>query len=83
MVYKIKKIKPIDNYNLIVDFECGDTMIYDMNDDINTLPHYDDLKKIEGLFNQVKIDESKTIIYWNEYIDLPSDILHKYGKLKI
>lgn len=83
MVYKIKKIEPIDNYNLIVDFECGDTMIYDMNDDINTLPHYDDLKKIEGLFNQVKIDESKTIIYWNEYIDLPSDILHKYGKLKI
>lgn len=80
MIYKIKKIVPLDNYKLLIDFDNGENVTYDMEEDINSLPHYDDLKRINGLFKQVKIDESRTIAYWNDYIDLPSDILYEYGK---
>ena len=28
---------------------------------------------------QVKIDKSRTCVYWNDRIDLPSDTLYEYG----
>ena len=38
------------------------------------------LKTVTGLFDQVQLDASRTCIYWNDEIDLPSDILYEYGK---
>lgn len=79
MLSRIKKIEPSYDFTLKVEFDDGKKVIYDVKDDINTLPYYDDLKKIAGLFNQVKLDESRTIVYWNDYIDLPSHTLYEYG----
>ncbi len=31
------------------------------------------------LFQQVQLDPSRTCVYWNEDIDLPSDVLYEYG----
>ena len=42
---------------------------------------YRDLATIHGLFNQVQLDPSRTCVYWNDEIDLPSDTLYEYGKL--
>ncbi len=50
-----------------------------MGEDIDTLPRYSVLKTIPGLFPQVKLDQSRTCVYWNDEIDLPSDILYEYG----
>ena len=80
MIEKIKRITPIENYILLVEFDDGVTVHYDMNDDINTLPGYDDLKNITGLWKQVQLDESRTCVFWNDYIDLASDIIYEYGK---
>lgn len=80
MIPKIKSIIADDNFILKVLFDDGKNVAYDMSDDIENLPHYDDLKKVVGLFRQVKLDESRTCVYWNDYIDLPSDILYEYGK---
>lgn len=41
--------------------------------------YLDILKFIDGLFDQVQLDESRTCIFWNEYIDLASDTLYEYG----
>lgn len=76
---RIKKIEPSCDFTLKVEFDDGKRVIYDVKDDINTLPRYDDLIKIVGLFNQVKLDDSRTIVYWNDYIDLPSHALYEYG----
>lgn len=46
---------------------------------MNTLPDYDGLEKIEGLYKNDKLDESRTCVYWNDRIDLPSDTIYKYG----
>ena len=47
---------------------------------MNTLPDYDSLKKTEGLYRNVKLDESRACVYWNDRIDLPSDTIYEYGK---
>ena len=81
MIPKIKSVTPLENYFLHVIFDDGRDCLYDLNDDIKNLKGYDDLKNIHGLYKQVQLDESRTCIFWNEYIDLPSDIIDEYSKL--
>ena len=81
MIPRIKSVKPMKNYMLEVDFDDGKKVLYDVNDDIATLPGYEDLKNIYGLFEQVQLDESRTCVFWNDEIDLPSDAIYEYGKV--
>ena len=74
MIPRIKSVKPISDYRLYVVFDDGKTVIYNVKDD-----SYKDLETIYGLFNQVQLDTSRTCVYWNENIDLPSDIIYEYG----
>ena len=55
-------------------------MLYDVKEDMDQIESYRLLRMIPGLFQQVSLDKSKTCIYWNDEIDLPSDILYVYGK---
>ena len=81
MIPRIKSVKPLENYILEIVFDDGKEVLYDMNDDIDTLPGYDDLKSVPYLFKQVALDESRTWVYWTDDIDLPSDMLYEYGKV--
>lgn len=81
MIPRIKSVKPMKNYMLEVDFDDGKKVLYDVNDEIATLPGYEDLKNIYGLFEQVQLDESRTCVFWNDDIDLPSDAIYEYGKV--
>ena len=65
---------------LDVVFETSASVFYDLHDDMNTLPVYVGLEKIEGLYKNVRLDESRTCVYWDEQIDLPSDTIYEYGK---
>ena len=42
---------------------------------IQNLPGYRALRTIHGLFRQVQVDDSRTCIFWNDELDLPSDII--------
>jgi len=79
MIIRIKNFRPTNDYKLFVTFDNGKSVIYDMNEDIDTLPGYSDLKQIHGLFRQAQLDESRTCIYWNDRIDIPSDEIAEYG----
>ena len=81
MIPRIKSVKPMDNYTLQVVFDDGKNVLYDVKEDMDTLPGYGDLKNIHGLFEQVQLDESRTCVFWNEDIDLPSDAIYEYGKV--
>lgn len=80
MIPKIKSVVPQKKFILDVLFDDGISVHYDLNEDIDNLPNYSDLKKIDGLYQNVKVDKSRSCIYWNDYIDLPSDILYEYGE---
>ncbi|MDD3185960.1 MAG: DUF2442 domain-containing protein [Anaerostipes sp.] len=77
---RIKDVKPLDNFILRVIFDDGKIVDYDVKDDIRNLQGYCDLEEIPGLFRQVQLDESRTCVFWNDYIDLPSDTIYEYGK---
>ena len=80
MIPGIRSVKPLRNYLLYVVFDDGKNCIYDVNDDINTIEEYKDLKDIQGLFEQVQLDESRTCVFWNDFIDLSSDAIYEYSK---
>ncbi len=79
MIQRIKDIQTLPDYILSIHFDDGRQVLYDMKEDMG-LPGYDQLKTVTGLFDQVQLDASRTCIYWNDEIDLPSDILYEYGK---
>lgn len=79
MLQRISSIKPLPDYCLSVSFDDGRKVIYDVKEDMH-LPGYEQLRDVAGLFQQVQLDKSRTCVYWNDEIDLPSDILYEYGK---
>ena len=77
---KILNVIPLKDYKLYVFFEDRTGVIYDVADDIESISTYKKLTEVEGLFKEVRIDKSRTRIYWTDDIDLPSDIIYEYGK---
>lgn len=79
MIPRIKMVEPMPDYKLKVLFDDGKTVIYNVKEDIETIESYKDLAAVQGLFEQVQLDESRTCVFWNDQIDLPSDTIYEYG----
>ena len=79
MIPRIKSFEPMKDYWLRVTFDNGRVVQYNVKDDIRTIPAFQDLEKIYGLFQNAQLDQSRTCIYWNDQIDLPSDTIYEYG----
>mgnify|MGYP000324794086 CR=1 len=54
MIHKIKSLTPIDGFVLQVVFDDGKNVLYNVEEDIESIPSYQDLKKIRGLFKQAQ-----------------------------
>ena len=80
MIPRIKSVKPQDNYKLLIQFDGGETVIYNVMEDIDAIDDFVPLKTERGLFENVQLDDSRTCIYWSDRIDLPSDTLLEYGE---
>ena len=80
MIYRIKELTPMNSYLLRVVFDDGKTVIYDVKEDIDTIPAFKQLQSIQGLFQNIQLDQSRTCVYWNDEVDLPSDTIYEYGK---
>ena len=80
MIQRIRSIQPLPEYMLSVTFDDGKKVIYDVKEDM-TLPGYQLLREVTGLFQQVQVDKSRTCVFWNDEIDLPSDTIYEYGRV--
>ena len=80
MIPRIKQIEIRNDFLLLITFDDGKKKLYDVKDDIATIKVFKELKEEEGLWKQAKLDTSRTCVYWNDNIDLPSDTLYEYGK---
>ncbi len=80
MMPRIKHLEPLENYFLFVEFDDGKSVLYDVKEDMRDIPSYRTLMTIYGLFKQVQLDSSRTCVFWNDEIDLPSDAIYEYGK---
>ena len=70
----------MDGYQLSVLFDDGKKVVYNVAEDIDTIGAFKDLCTIDGLWPQVQLDKSRTVVYWNDWIDLPSDTLYEFGR---
>ncbi len=80
MIPRIASIQAMPDYMLSVSFDDGRRVLYDVKEDMG-LPGYSALRDVYGLFQQVQLDESRTCVYWNEDIDLPSHAIYEYGRV--
>ena len=71
MIPKIKSVTPQKDYTLHVIFDDGKSCC---------IEQYKALVEIAGFFEQVQLDKSRTCVFWNDYIDLPSDAIYEYGE---
>lgn len=81
MIPRITSFEPMADYKLLVNFDGGRTVVYDVGDDIRQIEAFEDLKTIPRLFENASLDPSRTCIVWNDRIDLPSDTIYEYGHL--
>lgn len=79
MIPRISSLKPLPNYMLAVTFDHGARVLYDVKEDMH-LPGYHQLRDVAGFFQQVQLDQSRTVVFWDDEIDLPSDTILEYGK---
>ena len=79
MIPRIKSIQPLDNFILLVEFDNGKKVAYDVKDDIKTLADFRVLETEYGLFRNARLDSSRTCVYWTERVDIPSDTILEYG----
>jgi len=80
MLPRIRRIEPQDGYRLLVDFDEGERVIYDVGNDIDQIPAFSNLRSVPGLFANARLDSSRTIVEWSDEIDLPSDTIYEYGQ---
>lgn len=77
---RIKSVSPMEGYQLSVLFDDGRKVVYNVAEDIETISAFSDLKTVEGLWPQVQVDKSRTVVYWNDWIDFPSDTIYEHGR---
>ena len=80
MIPRIKNIQALDNFILLVEFDGGQKVVYDVKDDIRTLTDFRVLETEYGLFRNVQLDSSRTCVFWTERVDIPSDTILEYGR---
>ena len=80
MIPRISHVEPLPDCMLYVVFDDGKKVIYDVKDDIRRIRFYRPLIEEEGLFQQVRLSESRTCVFWTDAIDLPSDAIYDFRK---
>lgn len=80
MIPRIKHIETLDDYKLLITFDDGLVVCYDVRKDIDAVEDFKSLETVVGLWQQVKLDSSRTCVYWNDRFDIASDTIYEYGK---
>ena len=79
MIVRIREIATLPNLVLRVVFDDGSAVLYDVAEDVRAIPSFEPLASEPRLFDAVQLDESRTCVFWNDAIDLPSDAIYEYG----
>lgn len=80
MFHKIKSVKPLMGFKLLVQFTEGTTKEYDINPIIKKWPAFQAFKEIPALFDAVTVDAGGYGVVWNDELDLSCDELWENGK---
>ena len=80
MTPRILNVLPLPDCCLSVSFDDLKEIIYDVKADFD-LPGFSALRDDPGLFQRVQLDESRTAVFWNDCVHLPSDTIYERGEV--
>lgn len=79
MFHRIRKVEPLDNMLLKVEFIDNEIKLYDVKKLVSKWKVFEILKD-KKLFNQVKVDQGGYGIIWSDEIDIACEELWENGK---
>ena len=77
MFAKITSIKTLPNDILLVGFSTGELKQFDIKPLTSKYPAFKSLTKVNGLYEQDKINKDGCGLYWNDDIDLSANGLYE------
>lgn len=80
MFHKVIRVKALDNYILLIEFEDKSKKKYDIKELCTKRKEFKELVNDKGLFNSVQVDVGGYGISWNENIDLSCEELWENGE---
>lgn len=80
MFHKVKNVKILSKYILEITFQNDVIKHYDVSVLFEKWKVFENLKNIDGLFEQVNVDQGGYGISWNDEIDLECEELWEHGK---
>jgi hypothetical protein len=79
MFYKVKNVRPLPDYSLLVEFANNEKKQYDVSRLIKEFDPFKVLSYVPGLFEQVKVEPGGYAVSWNSDIDLACNELYING----
>ncbi|MDR0220974.1 MAG: DUF2442 domain-containing protein [Lachnospiraceae bacterium] len=79
MFKKVQAVKPLPEYNLLVQFQNGEQKRYNVRPLFDKWEPFKALALTSGLFEQVKVDVGGYGVSWNDEVDLSCDELYYNG----
>lgn len=80
MFHKVKSVRPMDDFVLLVSFSEGVTKTYDVKPLFSKWLVFNELKN-NHLFEEASVDQGGYGVSWNDDIDLSCDELFYEGKV--
>ena len=78
-VHRVKSVKPLENFELLIEFMNNERKKYDMKPLIKEKEQFKPLESVYKLWNQVRVDMCGLGICWNDDIDLSCVDLYEDG----
>lgn len=79
MAHRIKSVKTLNNFVILVVFQNGIEKTYNVRSLYSAFPQFKNIEKVSGLFEQVKVDTGGYGISWNDELDLDSEDIWNDG----
>ena len=79
MFYKVKNVKALEDYRLLITFENGENKFYDVKPLFDKWQEFKVLKNNNVMFSSVKVDIGGYGISWNDELDLSCNELWEKG----
>lgn len=81
MIHKIKEVRPLDNFVILVMFKNSVEKEYDTKQLFDRFPQFEAFENERGLFEKVAVDVGGYGIVWNDELDLAAEEIWYNGKL--
>lgn len=76
---KAVEVIPKSNNVMLVSFQDGENVLYDMKPLFEIVPSFRELKKNEDLFRAAKISEKGDVIFWNDTLSVDANNVWENG----